>query len=119
MVTLTRRRATAAEQAAATHAFLSALIDLDEAGTDDAHARYELPSTVDQRCWGAIVSGLLASGIIRRVGDRHTSRRIAHGRRIGRYRLIDREQAIAMRDRLAASAARQRDRQPALPGIDS
>ncbi|NQV29118.1 MAG: hypothetical protein HQ518_32600 [Rhodopirellula sp.] len=111
------RRATGAEQAQATHALLSALIDQGEASTDDAHRLYRLPDSCDQRTWGAIVSGLLTSRIIRRVGDRHTSRRIAHGRRIGRYVLADRGQAIAMRDRLAASAARQRARQLCLPGI--
>lgn len=114
MIRRTYRPATGAEQAQATHALLSALIDLDEASTDDAHRLYRLPDTCDQRARGAVVSGLLTSRIIRRVGDRHTSRRIAHGRRIGRYVLADRWQAIAMRDRLAASAARQR----CLPGID-
>jgi hypothetical protein len=115
----TRRRAQPVEQAAATHALVSVLLDQREATTDDAHAVYELPSSVDQRAWGAIVSGLLAIGIIRRVGDQHTSRRIAHGRRIGRYVITDRAQAIAMRDRLAESAARQRDRQLTLPGMDA
>lgn len=114
---MTVRQATPAEQAQAAHALLSAIIDHDEASTDDAHRRYRLPDTVDPRCWGAVVAGLLSTGIIRRVGDRHTSRRIAHGRRIGRYVLADRRQAAAMRDRLAASAARQRARQLCLPGI--
>jgi len=105
------RPATGAEVARATHALLSALIDQGEASTDDAHRRYRLPDAVEQRCWGAVVSGLLTSRIIRRVGDRHTTRRIAHGRRIGRYVLADRGQAIVMRDRLAASAGRKRMRQ--------
>lgn len=114
----TYRPATGAEQAQARHALLSVLIDLGEASTDDAHRLYQLPDSCDQRTWGAVVSGLLTTRIIRRVGDLHTSRRIAHGRRIGRYVLVNRLQAIAMRDRLAASAARQRDRQLCLPGID-
>lgn len=114
---MTARQATSIEQAQATHALLSALIDLGEASTDDAHRRYRLPDSCDQRAWGAVVSGLLTSGIIRRIGDRHTSRCIAHGRRIGRYVLTDRRRAIAMRDRLAASAPGQRARQLCLPGI--
>lgn len=117
MTRRTYRPATATETAQATHALLSAIIQHSEASTDDAHRLYRLPDSVDQRAWGAIVAGLLAAGIIRRVGDRHTTRRIAHGRRIGRYVVTDIGQAIAHRDRLASSAARQRDRQPVLPGL--
>jgi len=114
----TTRKATAAEQAQAKHAFLCVLIEQGEGSTDDAHRRYELPESVNQCCWGGIVAGLLAAPMIDRFGDLHTSRRKAHGRRIGRYRLTNREQAIALRDRLATVAARKRDRQQRLPGMD-
>lgn len=107
----TYRLTTGAEQARATHA----LFDLAEASTTNAHRLYRLPDSCDQRVWGAVVFGRLTSRIIRRLGDRHTARRIALGRRIGRYVLADRWQTIAMRERLAA---RQRDRQLCLPGID-
>lgn len=114
----TTRRATAEEQAQAAHALLSVLIDEGAAGTDDAHERYELPPSVEPRTWGAIVAGLLARGLIRRTGDRHTSRAIAHNRRIGIYVPVDRQQAIVLRDRLAAAAASERPRQLVLPGLD-
>ncbi|MBI1314498.1 hypothetical protein GC176_24665 [bacterium] len=115
----TTRKATAVEQAQAKHAFLCVLIEQGEGSTDDAHQRYELPESVNQSCWGGLIAGLLAAVTIDRVGDRHTSRSKAHGRRIGRFRLTDREQAIALRDRLAAVAARKRDRQQRLPGVDA
>jgi hypothetical protein len=108
MTRRTFRPATATEQAQATHALLSAVIQHGEASSDDAHRLYRLPDSVDQRMWGAVVAGLLAAGIIRRVGDRHTTRRIAHGRRIGRYAVADIGRAIVHRDRLAASTARKR-----------
>ena len=114
----TIRKATTAEVAQTKHALLCVLVDEGVASTDDAHRRYELPAAVDQRCWGSIVAGLLAAGVIHRVGDRHTSRLVAHGRRIGRYVLTDRNQAIVLRDRLAAAAACERPRQMVLPGID-
>lgn len=105
-----RRRATAAEQAQAAYALLSAVIDMGEASTDDAHARYELPTSVDQREWGIVTGRMVAECIIRRVGDDHTRRRVAHGRRIGRYRTTDLERARQYRDTLATTA-RQRPAQ--------
>ena len=108
-----RRRATAAEQAQAAYALLSAVIDLGIVTTDHAHERYELPASVDQREWGIVTGRLLAEGLIRRVGDDHTRRRIAHGRRIGRYRTPDVERARSYRDSLA-TAARQRPAQRTL-----
>lgn len=106
-----RRRATAAEQAQAAYALLCAVIDAGEASTDDAHVRYELPATVEQRAWGAVTTRLLAEGVLRRVGDAHTRRSVAHGRRIGRYRATD-----TSRDYLTTltTAARQRPAQRTL-----
>ena len=89
------------------HALLSAVIDMGEASTDDAHARFELPPNVEQRAWGAVTTRLLAEGVLRRVGDSHTRRSVAHGRRIGRYQTPDADRARQYRDRLAASAARK------------
>ena len=83
------RSATPAEKSQMAHALVSAVIDLGVASTDDAHCRYELPSTVEPRAWGAIITRLLAHGVLRRVGDAHTRRRVAHGRRIGRYHAPD------------------------------
>src|SRR5712691_4338429 len=83
------RRATVAEQAQAAHALMCAVIESGEALTDDAHRRYELPPTVEQRAWGAVPTRLLADGVLNRVGDRHTRRSVAHGRRFGRYRTPD------------------------------
>ena len=110
-----RRRATAAEQAQAAHALLSAVIDAGEASTDDAHSRYELPPSVEQRAWGAVTTRLLAEGVLRRVGDSHTRRSVAHGRRIGRYRTPDADRARQYRDTLTATA-RQRPAQRTLFG---
>lgn len=113
------RKATAAEKAQATFAFLDALINRGEAGVDDAHRLYELPPCVDQRLWGAIIAGLQAANVIRRVGESPTTRRIAHGRRIGRYVASDPIRVVALRDRLPTVAARKQDRQLVLPGFDS
>lgn len=107
------RRATAVEQAQMAHALLSAVIDGGES-TDDAHARYELPSSVEQRAWGAITTRLLAEGVLRRVGDAHTRRSVAHGRRIGRYVTADVDRARQYRDSLATTAARTRPTQRTL-----
>ncbi len=105
------RRATAAEQAQAAYALLSAVIETGEASTDDAHRKYELPPSVEQRAWGAVTTRLLAEGVLRRIGDAHTRRSVAHGRRIGRYRATD-----TSRDYLTvlATAARRRPSQQTL-----
>lgn len=108
------RRASEVEQAQAAHALLTAVLESGEAATDDAHRRYELPQTVDQRAWGAVTMRLLAEGVISRTGDQHTRRAVAHGRRIGRYIAPDRDRAAAYRDRLAAQAAQHRPRQRTL-----
>lgn len=101
------RRATDAEKSQAGNALLSAVIDMGEASTDDAHARYELPPSVEQREWGIVTGRMVAECIIRRVGDDHTRRRVAHGRRIGLYRATDLERARQYRDALAKAARRQ------------
>ena len=107
------RRATVVEQAQAAHALLSAVIDAGEASTDDAHARYELPPSVEQRAWGAVTTRLLAEGVLRRIGDSHTRRSVAHGRRIGRYQTPDADRARQYRDALT-TAAHQRPAQGTL-----
>ena len=100
------RRMTATEQAKMAHALLTVVIEKGEASTDDAHARYELPSGVEPRAWGAVTARLLAEGVIRRVGDSRTRRSVAHGRRIGRYRTPDAERARQYRDSLTKAAKR-------------
>lgn len=66
---------------------------------------------MEQRAWGAVTTRLLAEGVLRRVGDAHTRRSVAHGRRIGRYRATD-----TSRDYLTtlAKSARQRPAQRTL-----
>ena len=96
------------------HALLSAVIDMGEASTDDAHRRYELPPIVEQREWGIVTGRLLAEGVLRRVGDSHTRRSVAHGRRIGRYRTPDADRARQYRDRLAASTTKKKRMQGSL-----
>ena len=108
------RTATAAEQAKMAQALLSAVIEAGEASTDDAHTRYELPPGVKPRAWGAVTARLVAEGLLRRVGDSHTRRSVAHGRRIGRYRTPDVKRARQYRDTLAATAARKRSTQRTL-----
>lgn len=100
------RRATAAEQSQAAFALLSAVIDMGEASTDDAHARYELPPSVEQRAWGTVTIRLLAEGLLRRFGDHHTRRTVAHGRRIFKFQAPDTERARQYRDALAKAARR-------------
>ena len=109
-----RRRATIAEQTQAAFALLSAIIERGEASTDDAHRRYELPPSVEQRTWGSVTNRLLAEGVLCRVGDQRTRRSIAHGRRIGRYRASDLERARQYRDSLAVEAMAMRPIQKTL-----
>lgn len=112
------RRATVAEQAQAAHALLSAVLEHGAAGTDEAHRRFELPDSVDQRAWGAVTMRLTIDGILQRVGDRHTRRAVAHSRRIGVYVAPDPERAREHCERLAADAARPRPAQRTLPGME-
>ncbi|MDA0284586.1 MAG: hypothetical protein O3B86_14655 [Planctomycetota bacterium] len=112
-----RRRATPGELGQAAHDLISSVLELGEAGTDDAHARFELPTAVDQRAWGSVTAGLLTAGVIRRVGDRHTRRAIAHGRRIGRYRTANTDEARRMCEKLSGIAAEPRAVQLVLPGM--
>ena len=101
------RRATAAEQSQAAFALLSVVIDLGEASTDQAHQKFELPPNVEPRTWGAVTMRLLAEGVLRRVGDAHTRRSVAHGRRIGRYVTSDVDRARQYRNTLATTAAKR------------
>lgn len=103
-----KRKATDAERRQLAHAILSAVLTKGEAGTDDAHELFELPEDVEPRTWGAVTGGLQVEGLIRRIGESHTHRRVGHGRRIGRYVLANAGKAQQRCDRLAASAARKR-----------
>jgi len=103
-----KRRATDSERKQIEHALLTAILERGQAGTDDAHDLFELPETVDSRTWGSVTNGLQARGLIQRVGDSHTRRRVAHGRRIGRYVVTDRKRALSHSERLAKAAARKR-----------
>jgi len=113
-----RNSTTSTEQTQVANALLSTILDLGEASTDDAHLRYELPNAVDQRTWGSVVAGLVACDVIQRVGDRHTNRPVAHGRRIGRYSASNVAKATVVRNHQSASAKRRLDRQQRLPGFD-
>ena len=113
------RTATSAEQSQAAHALVSAVIDMGVASTDDAHRRYELPAIVDQRAWGAVTTRLLAECVLVRVGDTHTRRSVAHGRRIGRYYSPDLARARQYAAALTAAASRDRATQLTLPGLDA
>ena len=108
MTRRSKRQATDTERKQIEHAVLSVVLTNGEAGTDEAHAQFELPEAVEPRIWGAITGGLLVKGLIRRVGETHTRRSAAHGRRIGVYAVTDAVQARKRRDVLAASAARKR-----------
>ena len=84
------------------------MIESGEASTDEAHRRFELPPSVEQRVWGAVTTRLLAEGVLRRVGDVYTRRSVAHGRRIGRYVAADGVRTCQHHDTLAAATARMR-----------
>ena len=111
MTKRSKRRATNAEVAQAKHALLTAILLRGAASTDDAHELFELPNDVEPKSWGAVTGGLQAERLIHRVGELHTKRRLAHGRRIGLYQVTDVEAATRERDRLANSAARKRPAQ--------
>lgn len=93
---------------------MSAVIESGEASTDETHRRYELPPSVEQRVCGAVTARLLAEGVLRRVGDVHTRRSVAHGRHIGRYVSADGNRTRQYRDTLAAAAARKQPTQRTL-----
>lgn len=114
MTKRSKRRATDVEVAQAKHAFLTAIRDRGAASTDDAHELFELPSDVEPKSWGAVTGGLQAERLIHRVGELHTKRRLAHGRRIGLYRITDLEVVSREIDRLAKSASRKRSTQMTL-----
>ena len=114
MTRRTYRKATATERQQLQHAVLSACLAKSEAGTDDAHELFELPEAVEPRTWGAVTGGLQAEGLIQRVSDSKTRRSVAHGRRIGLYRVTDTEHARQRCDTLAATAARKRPSQQTL-----
>jgi hypothetical protein len=114
-----KRKATDAERQQLEHAILSAILTKGEAGTDVAHDLFERPDDVEPRTWGAIAGGLQAEGLIRRVGDSHTRRSVAHGRRIGQYAIEDAETVQQRCKRLEASAARKRAIQRKLPGMEA
>ena len=105
-----KRSATAEELAQAKHALLTALLELGAASTDDAHDRFELPEGVQPKVWGSITGGLKAMGLIHRVGEVHTTRPIAHDRRIELYQISDTEAAKRELDRLSRQAANRRKR---------
>ncbi|MDA0284784.1 MAG: hypothetical protein O3B86_15670 [Planctomycetota bacterium] len=115
MITRKYRKATDAERAAMEHAILTAVLRNGRAGTDDAHTLFELPDDAEPRCWGAVLNGLVASGLLVRVGDMHTGRDIAHGRRIGLYEAVDAERLNRHVERLAAAVAQRRPAQMTLP----
>lgn len=96
------RSASSAEKAQAAYALIMAVLEKGVASTDDAHGRYELPVAVDQRAWGAITMRLIAEGVLHRVGDTHTRRFVAHGRRIGLYYAPDQVRAQKYATRLCA-----------------
>jgi hypothetical protein len=110
------RRATDEERSRAKHALLSAVIELGEATTDDAHERFELPLSVDQRAWGTITCALRLAGLIQRVDDAQTRRQIAHGRRIGVWAVADGDKA--QQELADLTAAKRRPEPPRLPGFD-
>jgi hypothetical protein len=102
-----RRRPTNSERAQLEYAILSVVLEQGAATTDDAHALYELPKGVDQRYWGAASAGLVARGLLRRVGEAHSRRVVAHGRRIGLFIAPNVARARRRLTTLAAIAARR------------
>lgn len=115
MISRKYRKATEAQRAAMAHALLTAVLKHGTAGTDHAHALFELPLDVEPRTWGAVCGGLVASGLLVRVGDRHTGRAIAHGRRIGLYAAVDDTRLRHHVEKLATIAARRKPAQMTLP----
>lgn len=115
MITRRFRKATDRERAAMEHAIATAVLKHGRAGTDHAHALFELPDDVEPRTWGAVCGGLVASGLLVRVGEKHTERAIAHRRRIGLYEAVDVERLRHQVERLAKAAAQKRPAQMTLP----
>ena len=115
MITRKFRKATDPEKKAMEIAILTAVLRFGRAGTDNGHALFELPDDVEPRTWGAVLNGLVASGLLVRVAEMHTQRDIAHGRRIGLYEAVDAERLNRHVERLAAAAAQWRPAQMLLP----
>ncbi len=112
------RSATTAEQSQMAHALIAAVIDLGAASTDDAHQRYELPEDVEPRAWGPATNRPLYDGVLERLTDVRTRRRVAHHRRIGLYYAPDIDRARQYAASLLPVTSSPRERQMTLPWMD-
>ena len=65
------------------------------ATADDVRAAVELPAEVNPVCLGAVPGPLAAAGIITADGSDKTARPKAHARPLTRWRLVDRDAALA------------------------
>jgi len=62
---------------------------------DDVRARVELPPDIDPVLFGAVPGYLARAGIIAAEGFARVTRREAHARPVQRWRLVDRQAAVA------------------------
>lgn len=79
---------------AARRALLLALLALDGQTVDVVHERLELPPDKTAHWLGGVSDVLVRKGIIRADVYRKSMRRIAHGRPITLWRLVDRVAAL-------------------------
>ena len=66
---------------------------LHQVTTDSVRERVNCPATCNPKNFGEVVAQMKANGLIRKVGHVATERKVAHGREIGVWELIDVEVA--------------------------
>ena len=62
---------------------------LHQVTTDSVRERVNCPATCNPKNFGEVVAQIKANGLIRKVGHVATERKVAHGREIGVWQLVD------------------------------
>jgi hypothetical protein len=80
-------------------ALLKAMLAGDSIATiDDVRECVELPAEIDPVCFGAVPGHLARAGIIAADGFAKVTRQEAHARPVQRWKLVDRDAAVAWLD---------------------
>ena len=79
----------------------AALADpLHRAIIDDVRDRVACPEDANRKNFGEVIQQMKANGLIRKVGHAYTKRKVAHGRDVGLWQLVDVEVARKRLDQL-------------------
>ena len=83
---------------------------LHQATTDSMRERVNCPPTCNPKNFGEVVAQMKANGLIRKVGHVATKRKVAHGRDVGVWQLIDAEVACKRLELLRELTKRKTER---------